>query len=277
MSQSPVDAVCNLPLPFDVEWTALVHASHHNPVMKGAPAVPFDMNLPRPDAHLICQNVPRLHMRWTVSLFLHCLAQAEDPRGTARRIGSLAIALGAVSEADEEQVIRAAMARMASVAIRYVESHDEAMDCAQDALIRAVNAFDGFEGRSSVTSWLHRIAVNCALEQLRRRGRRHEVSIDDLMPTFDDTGILNEQLVVSDDSAETILQRADARAVVTRAIDALPDSHRTVLLLRDIEEMSIAEVAERLEISPGTAKVRIHRARSALRKLLEPLLAAGQL
>lgn len=216
-------------------------------------------------------------MRWTTSLLLQCLARADDPVGTARRVGSLATALGATSDMDEEQVIRAALARMASVAMRYVESHDEALDCAQDALIRAVNAFDGFEGRSNVNSWLHRIAVNCALEQLRRRGRRQEVSIDDLMPSFDDSGILNDSLVVRDDSAETILQRADARAAVTSAIQALPESHRIVLLLRDIEEMSIAEVAEQLEITQGTAKVRIHRARSALRKHLEPLIAAGQL
>ena len=216
-------------------------------------------------------------MHWTGLPLLFCLARADDPSGTTRRVGRLAMALGAATEADEEQVIRAALARMAGVALRYVGSHDEAMDCAQDALIRAVRAFDSFEGRASVTSWLHRIAVNCALEQLRRRGRRQEVSIDELMPSFDDQGFLNDSLVVSDDSAETMLQRADARAAVTSAIQALPESHRTVLLLRDIEEMSIDEVAERLEISHGTAKVRIHRARSALRKHLEPLIAAGEL
>lgn len=216
-------------------------------------------------------------MRWTVSLYLQCLSRADDPGGTARRISGLAAALGAETDADEEQVIREALARMARVAMRYMDGHDAAMDCAQEALIRAVNAFDGFEGRSAVTSWLHRIAVNCALEHLRRSDHRNEVSIDELQPTFDGHGFLNERLIVTEDSADVILQRADARAAVTSAIQALPDSHRTVLLLRDIEEKSIKEVAEELDITQGTAKVRIHRARSALRRLLEPLIAAGQL
>ncbi|MDF1719214.1 MAG: sigma-70 family RNA polymerase sigma factor [Minwuia sp.] len=197
--------------------------------------------------------------------------------GTTRRINGLAAALGAVSEADQERVARIAMTRLTGVAMHYVGSQDEAMDCAQEAMIKAVNAFDTFEGRSNVTTWLHRIAVNCALEHLRRRGSRNEVSIDDLLPDFDDAGFLNDRFVVSDDSAEIMLQRADARAAVTSAIAALPDSHRTVLLLRDIEEMSIGEVADRLDVTQNTAKVRIHRARSALRKHLAPLMAAGQI
>ncbi len=216
-------------------------------------------------------------MRWIGSPWLRCLAQADAPAGTPRRINALAAALGATSEADQERVARVALTRLTTVALRYVGSRDEAMDCAQEALIKAVNAFDTFEGRSNVTTWMHRIAVNCALEHLRRQGNRKEVPIDDLLPSFDDSGFLNDRFVVSDDSAEIILQRADARAAVTAAIAALPDSHRTVLLLRDIEEMSIGEVAERLEITQNTAKVRIHRARSALRKHLEPLMAAGEL
>lgn len=216
-------------------------------------------------------------MRWIGSPWLFCLAQADAPAGTPRRINALAAALGAVSEPDQERVARVALTRLAGVAMRYVGSQDEAMDCAQEALIKAVNAFDTFEERSNVSTWMHRIAVNCALEHLRRRGNRKEVSIDALLPSFDDAGFLNENFVVSDDSAEIILQRADARAAVATAIAALPDSHRTVLLLRDIEEMSIGEVADRLDVTPNTAKVRIHRARSALRKHLEPLIAAGEI
>lgn len=210
-----------------------------------------------------------------LSLFWRVLfSPAGAAAGGVAALAPLARALGAESETDYERVARAALARMVTVAERYVGSRDEAWDCAQEALIRAIEHFDSFEGRAAVQSWLHRITVNCALQHLRRRGTRNEVSIDDLLPAFDDEGFLVNGYAVSEETAEELLERADTRAIVQRSLDALPESHRTVLLLRDIEELSIREVAAALSLSETAAKVRIHRARSALRKLLEPLMAA---
>ncbi|MEC9344929.1 MAG: RNA polymerase sigma factor [Pseudomonadota bacterium] len=206
--------------------------------------------------------------------FLRAPAGHEAP---AADIAPLARALGAESEADYPRVVAEALARMARVAERYVGSRDDAFDCAQEAFINAVNGYAAFEGRAAVTSWMHRITINCALQHCRRGSARREVPIDDLLPQFDTEGIIESSFRVGPDSAEEILQRRDARATVRQAIAQLPDSHRLILLMRDIDEMPMEEVAATLEVTVNAAKVRLHRARSALRRLLEPLLAEGRL
>lgn len=212
-----------------------------------------------------------------LNVLLRCLLAPAGREASATSIAPLAQALGARSEVDYPRVVAEALARMARVAERYVGTREDAFDCAQEAFMNAVNAYPEFEGRAAVTSWMHRIVVNCALQHCRRGSARREVSIEELLPRFDDEGIIESSFRIGPDSAETILQRRDARAAVRQAIDALPDSHRMVLLLRDIEELPMSEVAATLEITPNTAKVRLHRARSALRRLLEPMLAEGRL
>ena len=203
---------------------------------------------------------------------LQMLWQRAEAAGESA-LTALAQALGAGRPQDEEAVIREALARMTGVAERYVGDRDDALDCAQEALILAIRKFDQFEGRARVTSWLHRIAVNCALGHLRRQGNREEVPIDDLLPTFDSAGFLDNGFLVNDLSAHEILERDDARRQVMGAIRSLPENHRTVLLMRDIEEMSYREIAEALSLKENAVKVRLHRARSALRQLLAPILA----
>lgn len=191
----------------------------------------------------------------------------------AAALSSLAEALGATGPTDHERVVREALSRMTRVAERYVGNRDDALDCAQEALILAVRKFDQFEGRARISSWLHRIAVNCALGYLRRRGNREEVPIDDLLPSFDSSGFLDNGFRVSEMSAHEMLEREDARRQVMTAIRSLPDNHRTVLLMRDIEEMSYREIAEAMSLNENAVKVRLHRARSALRKLMAPIMA----
>lgn len=203
------------------------------------------------------------------------LQRGDD--GAPPSAAGLAEALGAASVQEYETVIREALSRMVRVAERYVGNRDDAWDCAQEALILAIRKFEQFEGRSQVTSWLHRIVVNCALAHLRKRNRESEVPIDDLMPQFDDQGLHVHAFTVSSISADELLQRDDARRQVHASIQALPDNHRAILLMRDIEEMSLSDIAETLSLTENAAKVRIHRARSALRRHLEPMLAEGRL
>lgn len=206
------------------------------------------------------------------------IAALQQPEtGGASSVAPLAAALGAASEQEHEAVIREALSRMVRVAERYVGDRDDAWDCAQEALILAIRKFDQFEGRAQVSSWLHRIAVNCALGHLRKRNRDSEVPIDDLMPQFDDQGLHVHAFTVSSAGADELLQRDEARRQVHASIQALPDNHRAILLMRDIEEMSLSDIAETLSLTENAAKVRIHRARSALRRHLEPMLAEGRL
>lgn len=202
---------------------------------------------------------------------------APDDPGAATAVAGLARALGAETPLDYDAVVREALARMVRVAERYVGNRDDAWDCAQEALILAIRKFDQFQGRSQISSWLHRIVVNCALAHLRRRSKRSEVNIDDLLPTFDDQGFAEHPFAPPQASAEDLIERDDARRLVRAAIDVLPETHRTVLLMRDIEEMSMKEIAEALSLTENAIKVRIHRARTALKRQLQPLMTQGRI
>ena len=185
--------------------------------------------------------------------------------------------LRAGEDAAYAELVRRHGGRMLAVARRYVPNDDAAQDCVQEAFLAAFKALDRFEGRSSLATWLHRITVNAALQALRRRGAKDEVAIEPWLPSFDDDGLLDGPTQLTSASAEELIGRDDVRAEVRAAIERLPTSYRNVLHLRDIEGLSMTEVAQMLEVSENNAKVRLHRARQALKKALEPLLTAGAL
>lgn len=176
------------------------------------------------------------------------------------------------SDRHAEHFVRSHIGAMRAVARRILGGDAFADDCVQEAFLKAFQKIGGFEGRSSLKTWLHRITVNEALMKLRVLKRLDERPIDLLMPEFDQNACRIEAPWPSLATAEEILQRKQTRALVISKIHELPDDYRIVLLLRDIEELDTAEVAEVLGITPGNVKVRLHRARSALKKLLEPAL-----
>ena len=171
-----------------------------------------------------------------------------------------------------EVFVRSHIVSMRAVARRILGGDAHADDCVQDAFLKAFRKIDSFERRSSLRTWLHRITVNEALMRLRKQKRLDEQPIDTLLPDFDANACRIEAPWTVMATAEDILQRDEMRALVRAKIEQLPDSYRIVLMLRDIEEMDTAEVAELLDISQGNVKVRLHRARSALKTLLEPAL-----
>jgi RNA polymerase sigma-70 factor (ECF subfamily) len=159
---------------------------------------------------------------------------------------------------------------MLSVARRILKSDDEAHDATQEAFLQAFRAIGGFQGDALLSTWLHRITVNACLMRLRHRKRHPELAIEDLLPTFDDTGHRVEASAEWTDDVAERMESAQLRKVVRDAIDRLPENYRTVLVLRDIEGLSTEESAQALGIRPEAAKMRLHRARQALRTLLEP-------
>lgn len=171
-------------------------------------------------------------------------------------------------------LVRRYAGRMEAVARRYLLCEQECADAVQDAFISAFQAIDRFEQCSQLGTWLHRIIVNSCLMKLRSRSRRQETSIEELLPAFDATGHHVEPARRWRTLPEERLEREETRTLVRRCIDMLPEDHRTVLLLRDIEDMNTDEVAQVLEITPGAVKSRLHRARQALRTLLEPYFTA---
>ena len=157
---------------------------------------------------------------------------------------------------------------MLAVARRLLRHEEDARDAVQDAFISAFKALGAFEGGSRLSTWLHRIIVNASLMKIRASGRRPEKPIEDLLPKFLEDGHAREPDAPWEPILE-VLQREELKESVRNAIDELPDSYRTVLVLRDLEGLSTEETANALELTPNAAKIRLHRARQALKTLLD--------
>jgi len=165
-----------------------------------------------------------------------------------------------------EPVVRLHTGRLLSVARRLLGNEEDARDAVQDAFIRAYKAIGTFESRAQLHTWLHRILVNVALMKLRERRRRPTESLEELLPAYTSDG---HQAAASRDWGDAILERKETAAIVREAIARLPDQYREVLVLRDIEERDTGEAAALLGTTPNAVKVRLHRARQALRTLLD--------
>lgn len=199
------------------------------------------------------------------------LSEAEE--------AALLSGLRARQEAAFERLVRAYGGRLLAVARRIVRDEQEAQDVLQETLLSALQAIDRFEGRSRLYTWLHRIAVHAALQKLRARRTHSELPIEDLLPRFLPDG----HQVRDPMSWASLADRADlperaagdrqVSALVRSCIHQLPETYRTVLLLRDIEELDTEATAQILQINEGAVKVRLHRARQALRTLLDPHLS----
>ncbi|MCB9898252.1 MAG: sigma-70 family RNA polymerase sigma factor [Planctomycetes bacterium] len=185
-------------------------------------------------------------------------------------------ALRAGDERAFATMVEATAGRLLAVARRFMRSDDEAHDVLQDAYLQAFRKIGGFEGHSKLTTWLHRIVVNAALMKLRSKARVRETSIEDLLPHFRDDGHHLELPGAWTETGADLAERAELAQTVRQAIDTLPDSYRNVILLRDIEGLSTEEAANVLEVSPNAVKTRLHRARVALRTVLDPHMRSAE-
>ncbi len=173
-----------------------------------------------------------------------------------------------------ERLVREFGPPMRAVTRRMLKNDEDADDALQEAFLAAFKAITRFEARSSLGTWLHRIAVNAALMKLRgKQGRGLEESgaeIDELLPDFVGLGVFREPQTRWCELPEDPMVRAELCVEVRSAIDGLPEAYRAALLLRDIEGLSNEELAAALGVSVNAAKIRVHRGRQALRTLLEP-------
>jgi RNA polymerase sigma-70 factor, ECF subfamily len=174
-----------------------------------------------------------------------------------------------------EALVRQHGGRMLAVARRFLRSEEDSADAVQDSFLAAFRSLDSFAGNSGLGTWLHRIVVNTCLMRLRSRSRSHQVSIQ-VLPGCDEMGRQARPVQPWEEPPVTRLTREETRAQVRACIDRLPSPYRTVLLMRDIEELDTDQTARHLGINTGAVKTRLHRARQALRTLLEPLVEAGE-
>jgi RNA polymerase sigma-70 factor, ECF subfamily len=158
------------------------------------------------------------------------------------------------------------------LANRLLADKSVANDCVQETFIKAITKIDSFEGRGSLRAWLHQITVNESLTELRKKTARKEESLDQFMLEFDETGHYVQAYRGQAVNFEVLQESIEVERQLKQSIDKLPDNFRIILILRDYEGYSTKEVAEKLKMTEQNVKVRLHRARLALRNLLKPLL-----
>ena len=157
-----------------------------------------------------------------------------------------------------EELVQNDTARFLRVARRFLACEEDAQDAVQDALLAAYRSIGKFESAALLSTWLHRIVINACLMKLRTRRRRPEEALDDHLYAIGHA-----------ESPEAEFYRSEIRALVRRALEELPESQRVVLSLRDLDELSTEEVAARLGVTANAVKIRLHRARHALRAVLD--------
>lgn len=185
--------------------------------------------------------------------------------------------LRAGDDAAYEEVVRTWGGRMLAAARRILPVEEDAQDALQEAFLSAFRNIETFQGQAKLGTWLHRIAINAALMRLRSQRRRPEQDLDDdidgLLPRFLEGGHFASVPRPWSEPADEPAIRAEIRRAVRAGIERLPESYRIALLLRDIEGLGNDELAEELGVSVNAAKIRVHRARQALRELLDPHLS----
>jgi RNA polymerase sigma-70 factor (ECF subfamily) len=198
---------------------------------------------------------------------------ADQPGPAGRPAGEaderdLLVRLRAGDEAAFEHVVRTYGPRLLGLARRLTGEDEDARDVLQDAFASAFRGLSRFEGGSKLSTWLHRIVVNRALMKLRTRRRHPEHPIEELLPAFEINGH-HAAHYASWSDPDRALQQREARDLVRTQIDRLPDNYRSVIVLRDLEELDTAETARTLGLTENAVKIRLHRARQALRTMLD--------
>jgi RNA polymerase sigma-70 factor (ECF subfamily) len=145
--------------------------------------------------------------------------------------------------------------RVHAICRRIIGDPQDALDASQEALIAVARSIHRFDGRAAFTTWLYRVATNAALDELRRRQRR---------PTPSET--LPEPVAAPSSAGDSVTDRVDIDAALAR----IPEEFRAAVVLRDLVDLDYAQIAEVLDLPPGTVRSRIARGRAALALELAP-------
>jgi RNA polymerase sigma-70 factor (ECF subfamily) len=158
------------------------------------------------------------------------------------------------------------------MALSYMKNEADGEDVAQETFVRAFRKLSTFRAESKFSTWLITIAINEARTRLRRQALVRMEPLDQLPD--EDKAISPALLRDWREIPSEVVEREEVRNLIQRAVEQLPDIYQRVFLLRDVEELTISETAEALNISISSVKVRLHRARMMLQKQLAPQLRA---
>jgi len=167
-----------------------------------------------------------------------------------------------------EEIVRRYEDRLYRLSYRMLGNHHDALDAVQEILVKLMAALLKFQGRSRVGTWVYRLAANTCLDIRRKRGRTAAESLEAALEFSPSTSlaILDDEPA---DNPDVYLEQQYRENVVRAALDKLPESQRRLLELRDLEDLSNSQVADMLGIEVGALKARLHRARQALKRVLD--------
>ncbi|MFB3853448.1 MAG: RNA polymerase sigma factor [Vicinamibacterales bacterium] len=165
-----------------------------------------------------------------------------------------------------EAIVRQHWRKVFNVAYKFVGRHDAAEDLTQEIFLKIFRSLDTFDRRANFQTWLISVSRNLCIDHYRSVRKEREtidrqVSSEDLVP------------VSTDVPADTILEQRDLAALLRRGLVKLPESLRTAVIMRDMQELSYQEIAERLHLPEGTVKSRINRGRRELARQIRRLQA----
>ncbi len=160
-----------------------------------------------------------------------------------------------------------------SIALGMIKNREDAMDITQDAFVKVHRYLDNFQGNSSFYTWLYRIVINLCIDHIRKEGRRANTDFDEKHLYSSETNENNDILPHnSDNNPSKLLGRKEMALRIQDAVNDLPEYHRAVIVMREIEGLSYTEMAKTMKVSKGTIMSRLHHARQKLKKSLEPYL-----
>ncbi|MBK6428387.1 MAG: sigma-70 family RNA polymerase sigma factor [Blastocatellia bacterium] len=183
--------------------------------------------------------------------------------------------VAAARDGDElafQEVVRRYRTPITNFVYRMLNDYEMAVDLAQETFVRVYTSIGRYEANFSFSTYIYRIASNLAISEIRKRKRRRVVSFFSVFQS-DDGEMLEHDPADTRQLAEDALLEDERRLAVTKAIATLPEKYRSALVLRDIEDHSYEQIAQILDLSEGTVKSRINRARNLLREKLEKFMA----
>ena len=164
-----------------------------------------------------------------------------------------------------EQLVLDNQNRIYSLAVRLTGNRDEGVDLAQEAFLKAWQGLASFQGESSFSTWVYRLATNVCIDYLRKQARRRDV--EQVVSLDDEERSWAEPADYSQDP-QRHLEQAELSRALARGLEALPEHQRKILVMRELSGLSYQEIGQALEWDLGTVKSRLARARLALRKIL---------
>lgn len=165
-----------------------------------------------------------------------------------------------------DEIVTAHRTRVYAIVFQILRNEEDAMDLSQETFIRAWRSLHKFDGRHPVTTWLHRIATNAAIDLIRRRQVRPQCELTDGPLAVDPASRTTPATFAVPGEG---IDRQDLRSLLDKALDSLSPEHRAVVVLREVEELSYDEIAGRTKTSVGTVMSRLFYARKHLQSLLK--------